>query len=43
MKSYPKVLFAAIFIAQAFFKLSIKAAESLKENLNMILSCKDCK
>jgi len=43
MKSRLTVAFAAIFIAQAFFTLNLRAEESHKIDLNQILTCKDCR
>jgi len=43
MKLHLKVLFTAIFIAQAFFTLNLKAEESHTIDLNQILACKNCK
>lgn len=42
MKSHLKVLFAALFIAQALFTISLKAERSPEIDLNQILACKDC-
>lgn len=43
MKSSLKFLFTAIFIAQAFFTLNVKAEKSHPIDVNSILACKDCK
>lgn len=43
MKSPLKVLFAVIFLVQAFFMLNLKAEESHKIDLDQLLACENCK
>jgi hypothetical protein len=43
MKTSLQVIFAAIFIAQAFCVLNVNAKESQAIDINQIVACGDCK